>query len=335
MSDRVTGFLGRAAAEPVKLTVRDLLGIWGLRARTYEGVARIRRDLDAAGLHCEPDLGEGGGDTVIRVGLRVESPADDLSPDGGVADGEEQDEPLKLPPVALLVSHVPSASRPVERVSPGQSLKEAQALMSAHDYSQLAVLSGTRDLKGAVSWRSIAQARLANSDTTPTLADATIKHPSVVHAEEELLSQIHSICKAGFIFVRDEDDRICGIVTSADLGNQFRDLTTPFFELGEIEGRVRRCIDRIFNADELRAATGRNKVNSAADMTFGQYVHLLKDDTRWQRMHWDVDRAMFIGYLDAAREVRNRVMHFGEELQPDDKYKLRQCLNFMRALDPM
>jgi hypothetical protein len=90
--------------EPVKLTVRDLLGIWGFRARTYESVARIRRDLDAAGLHCEPELGEGGVDTVIRVSLRSESPADAVSIDERVADDEERDEPLNLPPAALLVS---------------------------------------------------------------------------------------------------------------------------------------------------------------------------------------------------------------------------------------
>jgi hypothetical protein len=44
---------------------------------------------------------------------------------------------------------------------------------------------------------------------------------------------------------------------------------------------------------------------------------------------------MFIGYLDAARLVRNRVMHFGEELNAEDKGKLDQCLRFMRALDPL
>ena len=51
-------------------------------------------------------------------------------------------------------------------------------------------------------------------------------------------------------------------------------------------------------------------------------------------MGWDVDRATFIDYLEAARVVRNRVMHFGEELKPADKHKLVQCLNFMRTLDP-
>jgi hypothetical protein len=70
-------------------------------------------------------------------------------------------------------------------------------------------------------------------------------------------------------------------------------------------------------------------------MVFGQYIRLLDDDAKWQRMHWAVDRAMFIGFLDAARVVRNRVMHFGKELDPEDKHMLVLCLNFMRPLDPM
>ena len=69
-------------------------------------------------------------------------------------------------------------------------------------------------------------------------------------------------------------------------------------------------------------------------MDFGQYARLLGDEARWQRMGWHGDCTTFIHYLDAARVVRNRVMHFGEELKPADKLKLVQCLNFMRALDP-
>jgi CBS-domain-containing membrane protein len=249
------------------------------------------------------------------------------------ADVEEQDESLQLPPVALLDRHIPSATHGVTGVRPDQGLGEAQAVMSACDYSQLAVMSGDRDLKGAVSWRSIAQARLAKSRIT--LADATMRPAPEVRADEELLSQIDRIYRVDFVFVRDEDHRICGIVTTADLTGQFRDLTTPFFQLGEIERRLRRCIDRVFGADELRAATGRGKLNSAADMTFGQYIQLLNDDTRWQRLGSGFPRDLFIGYLDAARVVRNKVMHFGEELKPDDKAELVHCLNCMRVLDPL
>jgi hypothetical protein len=42
---------------------------------------------------------------------------------------------------------------------------------------------------------------------------------------------------------------------------------------------------------------------------------------------------MFIAYLDDARMLRNRVMHFGAELKPSDKQKLKSVLSFMRNLD--
>ena len=182
-------------------------------------------------------------------------------------------------------------------------------------------------------WRSIAQAKRHKAQIT--LAGAT-QNASIVSASDELLSQIDAIYKADFVFVRDDDDRVCGIVTTADLTDQFRDLTTPFFQLGEIERRLRRCINRAFSANDLRAATGNKRVGSADDLTFGQYVRLLSDESRWQRMGWEwADCKTFIGYLDAARVVRNRVMHFGEELSPEDQRTLVHCLNFMRALDPL
>jgi hypothetical protein len=152
-----------------------------------------------------------------------------------------------------------------------------------------------------------------------------------VRASAELLSQINLIYREDFVFVRGDDDRICGIVTTADVTGQFRDLTTPYFQLGEIERRLRRCIGSAFSADELRAVTGKG---SAEEMVFGQYKYLLNYEARWRQMGWErLDRPMFIGYLDDARIVRNRVMHFGKELEAEDKQKLERCLNFMRTLD--
>ena len=334
MTGQVEEFLGRAATKPARLTVRELLAIWGYKARTYESVARIQRDLSAAGLRCVPDLATGDGNSVVRVGVLVSvtEPEADI-PHGEEGTPEQQDERLRLPPVALLVRHIPSATGGIVSVGSDETLEKAQALMSAYDYSQLAVMSGARDLDGAVSWRSIARAGLSKSRIT--LTDATVSLPKVVHANDDLLGQIDSIYRTDFVFVRDEDQRISGIITAADLTVQFRNLTEPFFQLGEIEGRLRRCIDRVFSAEELRAATGDKRLDSAENMTFWQYRQLLDDDTRWKRMGWHVDRETFIDYLEAARKVRNRVMHFGEELKHADKHKLLQCLNFMRALDPL
>jgi CBS domain-containing protein len=333
MSNRVQDFIGKASGVPVTLKVRDLLAVWGYKARNYESVALIQRELAAAGLQCEPDLAQGSSDSFVTVGLLLAAAPNHDFRHEAEESRVASDEPLQLPPVALLVKHIPSAMRGVEQVRPQDTLEKAQALMSAHDYSQLAVMSGPRDLKGVVSWQSVAKAGLSKSQVT--LRDATMMLPTVVHVNDDLLGKIDALYHDGFVFVKDEDDRICGIVTTADLTVQFRDLTKPFFQLGEIEGRLRRCIDRHFDAQELRVATGNKKLDSAEDMTFWEYMRLLDDEVRWKRMGWKVDCATFVDFLNDTRIIRNKVMHFGEDLTSAQKSKLSQCLNFMKALDPL
>lgn len=326
MTGAVAQFLNDAKRNgPIELCITDLLAVWGFRARTWESVDRLRQDLSAAGLGCDPDLGDASHRSMVIVGPVVASP---LPP----PNGEEQDEPLRLP-VTLLVSQVPSATHRVARVSPDHSLGQAQAIMSARDYSQLAVMTSDRDLVGAVSWKAIAQKRL--SKPILELADVTLRPAPEVRAHHELLGQLDVIYEHGFVFVRDADDRICGIVTTADLTYEFRDLTTPFFQLGEIERRLRRRIDQSFSEADLRAALGNNKLHSADDLVFMQYIRLLGNEDRWKRLGFDVDQVMFLDHLNNARIIRNKVMHFGEELTPAERSRLRQCLNFMRALDPL
>jgi restriction system protein len=331
MTGSVAQFLAQAREAPAELCVNDLLAVWGFRARTWESVDRLRRDLSAAGLGCEPDLGDAGYRSIVRVAV-VEA-----QPDGDDPDPEppgEHDEQLRLP-VTLLVSQIPSASSGIARVSPNHSIGQAQAIMSARDYSQLAVMTSDRDLVGAVSWKTIAQKKLGKPDVE--LADATMKPAPVVPADDELLRHLGVIYEHDFAFVRGDDGRIRGIVTTADLTYQFRDLTTPFFQLGEIERRLRRRIDQCFSGPELHAVFSRfrNKPHSASGMEFGQYTHLLGNDDRWKRIGFDVDQVMFLDYLEQARKIRNKVMHFGEDLTAAERSHLKQCLAFIRAIDPL
>ena len=129
---------------------------------------------------------------------------------------------------------------------------------------------------------------------------------------------IDMIEKYGFFFVRDTDDRVCGLVTAADLTAAYRRLTTPYFQLGEIERRLRHCINTHFSTDQMRAAVSRNKnrINSADDMDFGQYKEVLGNDARWGDLGFGFDQVTFIDQLDKARKVRNKIMHFGKELTP-------------------
>jgi CBS domain-containing protein len=216
------------------------------------------------------------------------------------------------------------------------TLRQAQSLMMRHDYSQLAVMSDMRNLRGAVTWESIAQAGMRTTELT--IRDCVIS-AEVVRFEDDLIHYIPRIVEAGYVFVQAHDRTICGIVTTADLSEEFGRLATPFFLIGEIERRLRRAVDRMFSADELKEVrdpedTTRD-VTSASDLTIGEYVRLLEEPARWLNTGWQVDRAEFIDALNEVREIRNDVVHFSPDpLDEDQLDKLRRFVRWLRALDP-
>ena len=53
------------------------------------------------------------------------------------------------------------------------------------------------------------------------------------------------------VLVRDETRKLTGIVTTADLSLQFRDLGEPFLLLGQIESHVRNLIADKYHKAEL------------------------------------------------------------------------------------
>src|SRR3546814_7704843 len=84
-----------------------------------------------------------------------------------------------------------------------------------------------------------------------------------------------------FVLVRAHDKTISGIVTAADLSLQFRTLTEPFLLLSEIETHGRTIVGKKFTAKELGDVQDPNtprEINSVADLTFGEYVRLLRSE---------------------------------------------------------
>jgi hypothetical protein len=315
--------MAAAAEAPVQLTIREVLTAWRMGARTFENVGRITQDLSARGLSCVPALTEGSKDTIVQIGRQAGA---------AFTEGASEDEPLQLPSVAPLIKDIRSATAGVTWVSPDETLAHARGNMIGHDFSQLPVMASERDLIGYVSWRTIAEKQLTSR--VLTLADVTVPVQYVVRETDTLLGQVPHINEAGFVLVRDSDSRICGIVTCADLSVRFYDLTTPFFEVGEVENRLRICIDRVFGPEELQQVARDKRVKSADDLMFKDYIALLRDDARWQRMGWDgmIDQAQFIRCLDDTRQIRNMIMHFGRELTPEDQERLKHCLRYMRVL---
>jgi hypothetical protein len=324
-------FLEEAKQHPVELPLPELLALWNVRARATGGFVSLGRDLAHAGLGCEPDLFEAESDARIRVGIGL----------GATASGDLNDEPLRLPSKPILVRDLPSACQEVEWITPTRTLEHAMSKMAQTGRSPLAVMTShlAPDVS-AVSWESIGLARLRKPKADLQLKDVLISPAPEVRADEELLNQVRlqdseaPLRVHGFVFVRDGSRRICGIVTTSDLALQFRNLTNPYFQLGEIERRLRLCIDGAFSATDLHEGTGKRRLKSAHDMEFGDYVTLLQVEERWERLGWGADQLHFLGQLERARMVRNKIMHFGETLNTGEQDQLMRCLRYMRGLAP-
>jgi CBS domain-containing protein len=338
MTDRVAEFLAAATTEPVEVTIRGLLAIWGYRTRTLDSVPRIERDLAEARLRCTPELGVGGLDTTVLVGV---PPAPEAPAAGGAeAAVDAADEsaaaaesvPPPLPHILPRIGDIPSATGGVTFVRPDESLQDAQGRMVDKGYSQLPVMTDRGELVGAVSWRSIATAKLARKNIS--LADAIDFDPKVVRTTDWLLDKIGVIYDADFVFVQDSAYNICGIVTTADLSARFRDLTLPFFQLGEIEIRLHRCTGEKFSVADLRKATHKNSINSIDDMSLGNYVFLLKEEEMWRQTEWEIPQESFLSDLRKARDIRNRIAHYDARPVSDaDRQDIARFLNWMRHLD--
>ena len=198
-------------------------------------------------------------------------------------------------------------------------------------------MTGTRDVKGLVSWRSIGS-RLALKRPCATAKDCMDDVP-VIPADEPLLAAIAAIVARDCVLVQALDKTICGIVTAADLSEQFRLLAEPYLLIGEIERGVRHLLHAKFSAKELQEARmpgDDRQVTGVSDLSFGEYVRLIQEESRWKRLGVEIDRVEFCKGLERIRELRNDVMHFDPGgLEPADIAFLNEYATFLRRLRSM
>ncbi|WP_141576283.1 CBS domain-containing protein [Actinomadura sp. WMMA1423] len=291
--------LQNAAADPVELTVGRLLALFGERNRDPGIVAGIDTALSEAGLRCVPSLIHGNLSSTVTVGPLEEARE---APEPG---GEEE----TLAATALRIGDLPTARMPdgaLVHLLPEDDLPRARMLMLENRFSQLPVLSGVM-LKGVVSWQSIAMAHARGQ--CESLTDVT-EPAREVSIDAELLVTIPDIIENNCVFVHD-DHKITGLVTVADLSLEFGRLTGPFLRLGEIERRLRKCVNRMCGtAEELRAASGNNKADCPEDLTIWQIQQVFAKPDCWARLPWALHRDDFVTRLDAVRKIRNEVAHF-------------------------
>lgn len=316
-----------AAGHPTSVTVRQLLEIWGSKRRGTRIATAVQRDLSAVGLATEPSFMKVSLDASVEVVAVDDKSGPGREPEDTSASLDELD------PVGLTVGNIESAFGGIVSVSPNATFEEAQTKMMMNDYSQLAVMTGERSRAGAVTWESIARAKVR--DANAQFSNAVIGDPQEVRFDADLFDVVGLIVSQGFVFVRDQTNRVSGIVTTSDLSEQYADLAKPFLHLGDIDQLLRRVIERTFTLDEVRTAiedgaTG-GTCTSFDDLGMGDYQRVLENPERWSRLGWSLDRKVFIERLERLRGIRNDVMHFNPDpVTPEDLEDVRLFLQVLR-----
>lgn len=241
-------------------------------------------------------------------------------------DSDAPDTPLLGP----TVGNLPSANGPLISITPQTTFDAAITIMLLNDFSQLPVLSGPRQVLGAVSWRSIAQAR--NINPQATLRDAVVPVP-VVSFDADLVELLPQLLSSDFVLVATQSRVVDGIVTIADVVEAYGELATPFMLIGTLDQLFRAVVAERFtlaeiatvcNPDGTRPRVGIN------DLTIGDYQQVLSNQGFWDRLSWSLDRQQFIHRLNEIRVIRNDIMHFNPDPVTDDTIsKLRHFINLL------
>jgi len=317
----------------------NLLAAFGYMRRRQTAIDLINSELEKRGVYTLPELSvEMPLDRAIRFRLRGAPPdSPDEEPGAAardtatetveVATATEEETPSTViiaaePPAAdpenpadraLIVGNLECAERSPEVISPNATVKEALTRMDLREYSQLVVTSGVRDIRGIVSYKSVARANLMG---TPLLVsdciDTTVPR---VELNEPLLRVIDRFKEHDAVLVIGADKTLAGIVTPADIAMEFGAMAGPFLLIGQMEEQLRwlvqQRIDDIATA-LAAAATPREPTQFAApgDLTMGELQLILQHPESWERVGIRYDRATFCKELDAVREIRNAVMHF-------------------------
>lgn len=326
----------RSAEESVarKMTVRDLIALWGARGRDSSLIAVIEADLSNHGLITVPDFRAVTLEDEVELRLAasgsgpiaVDAPGEEtpIAEDGKVLTRSVRRER------GLTIGNLLSANRVVESVSPNASFEQAITKMLIFDYSQLAVMSSERNLSGAVTWRSIARVRHQNPNAPFSSA---IVRATEVSYNEDLVDVLPRLATDEFVFVRGPKRTISGIVTASDVVQSYGEMTSPFFTIGEIDQTLRWILEAsvgLARVVSLCDSDGRRGIEDFSNLTMGDYQRVLENPESWTALGWPLDRKVFSERLKEICKIRNNITHFNGDPLPNDT--LGMLKNFLSLL---
>ncbi len=304
---------GLAPGSPTP-TVREFMSWFGYARRGLWVVERVREELEANGLHTEPDFQHAYVDGPISF----------------------RNSSVSAPPAdsTLRVDILEAAHNPPTSVTPNDDLKTAITHMMSSDFSQIPVMENQRHVKGIITWQSIGS-RTAMGQISDDVK-VYMERAEIIDGQQPFFDAVGIIARTRYVLVRGRDNIITGIVTASDLNDQFLQLAEPFLLIGEIESHIRRVIHGQFTREELvdiSRASDNQTIDHIADLTFGDYCRLLEDPARWEKLGLKFERTVLVKLLHEIRTIRNNVMHFNPDgLDPEHLRKLRNASRFFQRL---
>jgi len=300
-----------------RMTVAQLVCLFNYERRGWNVISEIRDALAQCGIVTAPDFNAVG--YYDQIGFTLSTAA-----------AEQGVDPT------LRISRLEHAKKSVKSFNPQDPLTKIIPEMVMHEYSQVVVMTGERDLKGVVTWESIA---LAGAFGKPSaIAQDVMVTPFEVSLDTPLTEAIPIVARSGYVLIRDSERKISGIVTSSDLNDILSHLSGAFLSLGEIEGYLRLIVGRRFSLEELRAVCTQEDrpISGPHDLTLGELIRLIENPEHWKKLHLlldRVDRVEFVGYLNRARDIRNDVMHFDPDgIAPEEQTHLEKLVTLLREI---
>ncbi|HVU59081.1 MAG TPA: CBS domain-containing protein [Puia sp.] len=319
--------------KPIKIYPSLATEYLGVARRGWKVIETVNKMFDEHEVICEPDFGSAWfyGQIEIKPKPKVTAGRSETSM-------EEFDPTPRLSLLkAANLNKVKEAGKgpgllSVTRDTP---LSEAITKMLLHDFSQLPILSGMKEVEGIISWKSIGR---ATSLRGPCSTVAECKDDVVTLSyDEPLFNAVKFVLEKEVVLVRQRDKTISGIVTITDIGEQFIAMAEPFLIIEQIENHIRRLLDQKFNPEELTTPVSYQEkpkeIKSLADLTFGQYVKIIEDPAKFKKLGLNIDRVLILKQLEEVRKIRNDVMHFDPDgITPQNLDLLRQTVSFLHTI---
>jgi predicted transcriptional regulator len=263
--------------------------------------------------------------TTDAVAQPLNAPLESATPQASDVEEASSADPI------VRVASLAAANRGVVSISINDEVDKATTLMLFENYSQLAVMQGDRDVKGMISWESIAR-RSMQSPPPKTVQDCMIE-ARVVKANDALFDTLPQVEQYGYVLVRDKG-KITGIVTATDFATELASMSQAFMSIGTIERLIRsRLHPCLIEADfkQLEQHSRALAEQDFARLTFGENLRLMERPEIWARLKLAVDKAEFTKRLGVITDIRNDVMHFGPDpLSASEKRSLEQMETFLR-----